>query len=95
MCPVLVAGSNVALMKPAQISSIESRLPWANGAAAVDGNKATEFYDRSCTHTKDYPAEDKPWWRVDLGQAYHVHTVQLTNRLSEYVCWSRTTQRGN
>ena len=87
---VLVADINVALMKPAQLSSEASRFPYATAATAVDGNKAADIFDRSCTHTKESPADDRPWWRVDLGQLYHVHSVQITNRLgraSKCACW--------
>ncbi len=82
-----VADINIALMKPAQLSSMYSKYPYANGASAVDGNKATHFNSQSCTHTQYQPAENKPWWKVYLGQLYHVHSVELTNRLGKYVCW--------
>ena len=32
---------------------------------------------RSCSHTK---ANSDPWWRVDLGEAYEVTRVSITNR---------------
>ena len=31
----------------------------------------------SCTHTN---ADRDPWWRVDLGEAYEVTRVSITNR---------------
>ena len=44
---------------------------------AVDGNPASNFHNKSCTHTK---VEDKPWWTVDLGAEYLVSEVVITNR---------------
>ncbi len=84
---VFVVDINVALMKPAQLSSKERRFPYATAATAVDGNKEARFRSQSCTHTRESPADNKPWWRVDLSQLYHVHSVQITNRLgSKCVC---------
>ena len=47
---------------------------------AVDGNKNVIYSGDSCTHT-DYA--DEPWWSVDLGKPYLVHSVQVTNRDEE------------
>ncbi|XP_076008848.1 fucolectin-like, partial [Genypterus blacodes] len=44
---------------------------------AIDGNRASNWRQKSCTHTnKDY----KPWWRVDLRGTYKVNYVTITNR---------------
>ena len=45
---------------------------------AVDGNKNVVYSSGSCTHT-GY-TDDRPWWSVDLGKPYLVHSVQVTNR---------------
>ncbi|GMH44639.1 hypothetical protein BSKO_12591 [Bryopsis sp. KO-2023] len=46
-------------------------------ARALDGNKNTDYFKGSCTHTA---REKNPFWQVDLGQAYHVTKVVITNR---------------
>eukprot|EP00112_Aurelia_sp_Birch-Aquarium-sp1_P007636 Seg1833.4 transcript_id=Seg1833.4/GoldUCD/mRNA.D3Y31 product=Fucolectin-1 protein_id=Seg1833.4/GoldUCD/D3Y31 len=46
---------------------------------AVDGNKDVRYTSgASCTHTDDN--NDEPWWSVDLGKPYLVHSVRITNR---------------
>ncbi len=51
----------------------------ADGVAehAVDGNRDTNWGQRSCTHTQ---AEFNPWLRIDLGNVYSIRKVALTNR---------------
>ena len=44
---------------------------------AIDGNRASIWNQRSCTHTK---RDLNPWWRVDLRTAYKVNYVKITNR---------------
>ena len=44
---------------------------------AVDGNSASNFHSKSCTHTK---VEFQPWWTVDLGAEYFVSEMVITNR---------------
>ena len=44
---------------------------------AVDGNSASNFNGKSCTHTNE---ELRPWWAVDLGAEYLVTDVLITNR---------------
>ncbi|CAM4630546.1 unnamed protein product [Leuciscus chuanchicus] len=52
---------------------------WDQGVAqnAVDGNRDSNWYHVSCTHTN---ADRDPWWRVDLGEIYKVNRVSITNR---------------
>ena len=47
----------------------------------VDGNSATNYNRRSCTHTM---RENKAWWRVDLGQNEPVSEVYIVNRGSRW-----------
>ncbi len=44
----------------------------------VDGISITDWNGKSCTHTQE--GEDKPWWRVDLGQVEPVSEVYIVNR---------------
>lgn len=44
---------------------------------AVDGNKATNLANNSCTYIT---AKRNPWWRVTLQQPYKIVMVAITNR---------------
>ena len=67
---------NVALRKPTTQSSTGSDEHGSYGAnRAVDGNKNRDFNKLSCTHT--HYQDERPWWRVDLQQAYTVHKVTM------------------
>jgi hypothetical protein len=44
---------------------------------AVDGNKYTDIFAGSCSHTS---GGTPPWWAVDLGSLTYVYGVNLTNR---------------
>ncbi|XP_026149692.1 uncharacterized protein LOC113122505 isoform X4 [Mastacembelus armatus] len=44
---------------------------------AIDGNRASNWGEKSCTHTEE---EQNPWWRLDLQKTYKVNTVTITNR---------------
>ncbi|XP_077381939.1 fucolectin isoform X1 [Festucalex cinctus] len=44
---------------------------------AVDGNRASNWRQNSCTHTNK---DMKPWWRLDLQKRYKINTVTITNR---------------
>ena len=74
---------NVALHKPAQLSTVHTSYAFANGISAVDGNRNQLFLGQSCTHS-DANADEEPWWEVDLGKAFFVKSVQITNRLGKY-----------
>jgi len=50
----------------------------SDGSRAVDGNRESDYFKESCSHTDiDQP---NPWWRVDLGSSYPVSEVFLVNR---------------
>lgn len=51
--------------------------PIGTANRAVDGNADNLWTGNSCTHTK---YEFKPWWEVELGNAYHISSVSVTNR---------------
>ncbi|XP_070573888.1 uncharacterized protein [Ptychodera flava] len=45
---------------------------------AIDGNKDSDLQiGKSCIRTKK---EFQPWWKVDLGSAYDVYQIIITNR---------------
>ena len=48
---------------------------------AVDGNKASNWDNKSCTHTHP-DATELPVWGVDLGMELEVAYVEVTNRVS-------------
>jgi len=64
---VCISAENVALNKPASQSSTFDD---AVASLAVDGRYDTE----SCTRL-----DTQPWWAVDLGTAYDVSRVTVTN----------------
>ena len=51
---------------------------YGKASLAVDGNKNTDWSQRSCMHTLE--GKD-PWWRVDLGASLPVAEVVIVNRL--------------
>jgi hypothetical protein len=60
--------------KPAAQSSIG----WDGSPhLAVDGSYSQQYGDKTCMHTQ---LEVNPWWRVDLGHHYHLHSVKVWNR---------------
>ncbi|XP_051520736.1 pentraxin fusion protein-like [Myxocyprinus asiaticus] len=66
---------NLASGARAVQSSTYSQLGIAENA--VDGNKESEYFEGSCTHTA---AEKNPWWRVDLTEVHKVTMITITNR---------------
>ncbi|XP_044065516.1 fucolectin-4 [Siniperca chuatsi] len=66
-------GENLALQGKASQSSLHS-----TGIAynAIDGNRASDWGEGSCTHTSN---NLNPWWRVDLGKTHKVFSVNITN----------------
>ncbi|KAL0977961.1 hypothetical protein UPYG_G00163900 [Umbra pygmaea] len=48
-----------------------------NAHKAVDGDRSSNYFFGSCTHTDK---DTNPWWRVDLRDVYRVRRVSLTNR---------------
>ncbi|XP_053496933.1 fucolectin-like, partial [Ictalurus furcatus] len=65
---------NVALGGIATQSSVYNYYP---AYFAIDGNRESNAYLLSCTHTN---YEYKPWWRVDLLAVYDISNVIVTNR---------------
>ncbi|KAM8869553.1 fucolectin-like isoform 2-T2 [Spinachia spinachia] len=56
----------------------QSSMGWSGlPERAIDGNRASIYRQRSCTHTK---GQKKPWWRLDLLKTYNIDTVTITNR---------------
>ncbi|XP_028324519.1 LOW QUALITY PROTEIN: fucolectin-like [Gouania willdenowi] len=72
MCGSL--GANIALGGKVSQSS---QYGGAGPQKAVDGNRANNWRDKSCAHTRK---NRDPWWRLDLEQAYSISTVTITNR---------------
>ncbi|XP_067367652.1 uncharacterized protein [Channa argus] len=44
---------------------------------AIDGNRASNWGEGSCSHTQN---DLNPWWRLDLLQTFKIKTVTITNR---------------
>ncbi|XP_013928711.1 PREDICTED: fucolectin-1-like, partial [Thamnophis sirtalis] len=72
-----VEGRNLALGKPASQSSIHSHDIIGSADKAVDGSCTGDWYQKSCTHTKN---EKNPWWLVDLGESHKISMVVVKNR---------------
>ncbi|CAH1224628.1 ADAMTS9 [Branchiostoma lanceolatum] len=80
-------GKNLALGKTTEQSSL-----WDAGYAsnAVDGDRSTNWYGASCTHTAASLRDDvwdvgttNPWWYVDLGSSYPIGKVVIVNRRAQ------------
>jgi F5/8 type C domain len=70
-----VAWPNIALMRIATASSVYSS--FSTPEKAVDGNLNSDYEQKSCFHSEN---DQNPWWSVDLGAAYFIKYVILTNR---------------
>ncbi|XP_062278797.1 fucolectin-4-like [Scomber scombrus] len=67
-------GENLALQgKATQSSMYLFKLAYN----AVDGNRASNVGQASCTHTNN---DFSPWWRLDLQKTHKVFSVKITNR---------------
>ena len=75
------SAGNIARGKSTRQSSTAAG---GSSSRAVDGNKNSQWNERSCTHTN---RQRGAWWRVDLGGSYQVGKVKLTNRGD--CCWDR------
>ncbi|XP_041650221.1 uncharacterized protein LOC121514186 [Cheilinus undulatus] len=66
-------GENLALQGKASQSSL-----YSTGSAylAIDGNRASQWIQGSCSHTG---SDNTPWWRLDLGKTHKVFSVNITN----------------
>ncbi len=72
--PEQVTLANVALGKP----SLQSSTAYGGIASrGNDGNTNGDWYANSVVHTND---ELKPWWQVDLQDAYLIDHINLWNR---------------
>jgi hypothetical protein len=69
---------NIALGKPALISSIWRELPERDRARAAGGGNNGRITGEAGFHTE---FEQEPWWQVDLQGAYEIARVVLYNRL--------------
>ncbi|KAK7125201.1 hypothetical protein R3I94_019289 [Phoxinus phoxinus] len=67
---------NLALRATAVQSSTQPVLG-LGAERAVDGNWNSILDGKSCSHTN---GDSDTWWRVDLGKAYGVTRVSITNR---------------
>lgn len=78
LCEVRVKGFPVPFIpltgKTATQSSTWGGVP---ASRAIDGNKAANWNQGSCTHTNQ---QSKPWWQVNLGATFDITTVEVTNR---------------
>ncbi|XP_077127865.1 uncharacterized protein LOC143783346 [Ranitomeya variabilis] len=77
-------GPNIAKYGEASQVSVLQHAIMGYAIKAIDGGKATSFYNGSCTHTNE---EKNPWWKLDLKQTYKIWNVVLTNRMD--CCESR------
>ncbi|KAI3360841.1 hypothetical protein L3Q82_013064 [Scortum barcoo] len=69
-----LSGVNIAKDgKVTQSSQYEDGVP----ERAIDGNRASLWVQRSCTHTNN---DMDPWWRLDLRKSYKISTITITNR---------------
>lgn len=78
MCNLLFtegAQENLAFGKPTWASSTYGGSAYS--ALAVDGNANPQWSGHSCACTNQ---DDLAWWAVDLGAAYYVTSVRITNR---------------
>ncbi|KAL2084798.1 hypothetical protein ACEWY4_020316 [Coilia grayii] len=74
-----VQAKNLALNGKATQSDLV-RAPTSGEAIAqnaIDGNRDSNFFHGSCTHTD---TQNNPWWRVDLLKEYIITSVVITNR---------------
>uniref|UniRef100_A0A3P9A5I6 Fucolectin tachylectin-4 pentraxin-1 domain-containing protein n=1 Tax=Esox lucius TaxID=8010 RepID=A0A3P9A5I6_ESOLU len=75
-CPVDPPNNNLALHGKATQSNQAENL-YGHASNAIDGNRQSDFFHGSCTHSEK---EANPWWRVDLLKNYQIHSVVITNR---------------
>ncbi|XP_070535677.1 uncharacterized protein [Ptychodera flava] len=91
LCEVSVGGIAVATEKPEECvvppnlinvaagkqASQISDAGKATASRAVDGDKNSNYKEKSCSKTG---SESDPWWSVDLGDSRDVYQVTITNR---------------
>ncbi|XP_034089828.1 uncharacterized protein LOC117557984 isoform X2 [Gymnodraco acuticeps] len=80
LCEVEVYGyhapteENLAVQGKAAQSSVHGN---ANAYKAIDGNRASNWGQNSCSHTAN---DLNPWWRLTLPKTHKVFSVKITNR---------------
>lgn len=67
------AATNVALGRPATQSSTGPELSHPDANVATNGDVFSPAFFQTAE-------EDEPWWRVDLGAAFHVDKIVIYNR---------------
>ncbi|XP_033958271.1 fucolectin-2-like [Pseudochaenichthys georgianus] len=80
LCEVEVYGyhapteENLAIQGKAAQSSVYET---ADAYMAIDGNRDSNYYQGSCSHTDN---DLNPWWRLALPKTHKVFSVKITNR---------------
>ncbi|KAI4811247.1 hypothetical protein KUCAC02_014161 [Chaenocephalus aceratus] len=80
LCEVEVYGyhapteENLAVQGKAAQSSVYET---ADAYMAIDGNRDSNYYHGSCSHTAN---DLNPWWRLALPKTHKVFSVKITNR---------------
>lgn len=69
--------NNLAYKKATRQSTTFS--PVYSSDKAVDGNLGGMIKNHPCSHTSEVP--QPPWWYVDLGTSYVIHSVRIVNRV--------------
>ncbi|XP_055020141.1 uncharacterized protein LOC129411886 [Boleophthalmus pectinirostris] len=80
LCEVEVYGeadANVNLALTGAATQIDTYNELGAASNAIDGNRNSVYYDKSCTHTA---TTTDPWWRVDLKDPHFVTSITITNR---------------
>ncbi|XP_067456300.1 uncharacterized protein [Thunnus thynnus] len=81
LCEVEVSGEPSATTDTniARRGQVTQSSPYGNAVPerAIDGNRASNWGQGSCTHTQN---DRNPWWRLDLLKSYKINTVTITNR---------------
>ncbi|XP_033958264.1 fucolectin-2-like [Pseudochaenichthys georgianus] len=80
LCEVEVYGyhapteCNLAIQGKAAQSSVHGN---ADASKAIDGNRDSNYYQGSCSHTDN---DLNAWWRLALPKTHKVFSVKITNR---------------
>ena len=74
-------------MAQSKLAAQSSTAPGLGARYAVDGNTDGGLFKenghiRTCTHTAERMRH--PWWRVDLGKTYEIHSIVLFNRIDAH-----------
>ncbi|KAM9854484.1 uncharacterized protein ACBR49_003048 [Aulostomus maculatus] len=81
LCEVEVSGQPAAVIESniARGGRVSQSSPYGDAAPerAIDGNRANNWPQGSCTHTQQ---DLRPWWRLDLLKRYKITRITITNR---------------